>query len=54
MRFVTIGVKWKFLCQNPPFIISEDTTCHYFHAFIRNIKYALDLIGDSIACYEPS
>ena len=27
--------------------------CHYFHALIRNVKYAINLIGDSAVCYVP-
>ena len=43
----------KFLARWKWFWAFEDTICRYFHALIRNIKYAINLIEDLATCYVP-
>ena len=43
----------NFLARWKWFWVFEDAICHYFHALIRNIKYAINLIRDSAVCFVP-
>ena len=43
----------KFLARWKWFWAFKDPIDHYFHAIIRNIKYAINLIGDLAVCYVP-
>ena len=46
------GIKLiKFLARWKWFWAFEDDIVHYFHPLIRNIKYAIYLIGDWAVCY---
>ena len=44
----------NFLAKRKWFQVFEDAICYYYHVlYIRNIKYTIDLMADSVVCYVP-
>ena len=47
IKLINYLARWKW------FWAFEDAIFHYFHALMRNIKYAINLTGDWAVCYVP-